>query len=820
MARKILKNQSLKEQVSVSSAQAIRKSTLDESERKSIKNSLLESAKASGNKKLIEATRKLTEQQLGKSKWSFPISRYDHINVNRRNYPKGLWERVIKEQQHVWEGGTGLADHPGDEEDPKFKDTSVVWSNLRMDESNNLVWADAVFVGENGRLAEEILENDGKVGFSTAGMGDLERVTENRDGGLIEFYNVVPEEFILERVADIVHNPSQDVYGFLDMKISEAGDIDAGTAQKMHPHDDQRPPATGSEDHPPLQGEEAEIPEFNETNPLDEPYDDEMEMSDTSQVREAIMEGKEDIPAESKEKASEIIDKLRNKKATREEMEWLEDNILPYLGFLQRKGAQALISASKGAIEAQKEMDAESVQESVRRMKEAGTTDDLNTNAISSYVKKLKDADKVWIDGDGSVKYSKGGNSHNLNTKTRAELASRGLKEEGDAAVGMTSSNAQANAPENATKVTEPGRKKDEDYGEAGEQGQTDMKENKPTFSSYEERRAYEDIVSFLERADKMDSVHERLREYKEIATYINDVSVGKYLREAVRTRISNAQKEIAELTETGQQFRRVFGTDLSVKDLQGAVHNFSEVKENLTENSYDWKKVATKMANQLRKFVEAVQVLKERPTIEAHENLQKRAQKIQETMTSKMKNHEKSYKNKLQGLQNDLTKAHEALRKSVQEKKKLESQYKAKLKELQEKNKKLAEANKRIKESSEQMTHELMDENTKYLFEGAKGVESKAQNYQAKNRRITEEATDKYRRQGKQEVKEYYDQLLRKHGSAIVPYSQQILECNSYKEAVNKFMEIMDEKVDVGPEQILDLDNPMIYEALQGWDN
>lgn len=730
MAHNVIKKQKIYEQVSVSSAQAIKQSTLSKEEKNQLAEAITQQAKQSGNSKLMESASNLVEKGFGKSKWSFPISRFDHVNINRRNYPKGLWERVINEQKHVWEGGTGLADHPVGDEDPAFKDTAVVWSNLRMDESNNLVWADAIFVGDNGKLAEEILENGGKVGFSTAGMGDLEKVTENTENGLMEFYNVVPEEFILERVADVVHNPSQDVYGFLDMKISESNhDMDPARTQKLHPAGDEREPTT-NEEHVPVQGEEPSQPEFSETDGLEEPHGDEIVAGDTS-------------------------------------------------------------------------------------LQEAGTTDNLNTNNILDYVKKLKDADKVWVDGDGQIKYSKGGNSHDLDAKTRAELASRGLKEDGTVAsgsVGVDSAGFQAAAPENAVATSSPGRKEEEDDSQEG----TTMSESRPSFDSYEERRAYDDILKFLEKADNMDSPQERLKEYKEISSYIQDMKFGEQLNKTLQQKIKKTQGELSDITETGSQFRKVFGTDVSVKDLQGAISNLSEVKDNLSETTYDWKKVATKMANQLRKFVEAVQILKQRPTIEAHENLRARSKKVQETLSSRMQKLERAKDKKITNLQGDLTKAHKALRASVQEKKELEASYQKKLNEMRKKNKQLIEHVKKVEENANAATQELMGEETRYLFEGGKGVANKAQAHQVQNKRIHEQATEKYRNTAKQEVKEYYDQLLRKHGAAIVPHSQEILECNNYREAVNKFMEIMDRKTDVSPESILDMDNPMIYEAIQ----
>ncbi|MGV9142085.1 MAG: hypothetical protein ACOC1X_04020, partial [Promethearchaeota archaeon] len=61
------------------------------------------------------------------------------------------------------------------------------------------------------------------------------------------------------------------------------------------------------------------------------------------------------VEEENIKKASDIINKLQNQEATLKEMDWLEKNIVPYLGPLRRKGAELLISAARGAIKGQKD---------------------------------------------------------------------------------------------------------------------------------------------------------------------------------------------------------------------------------------------------------------------------------------------------------------------------------------------------------------------------------------------------------------------------------------------------------------------------------
>ena len=165
--------------------------------------------------RLTEAAKASLEEKSGvslteKTVWRFPISRYDCENANGRVYEKKLWDRVISEQKETFQGNVGLADHPlSSEEDGLFKNSGIVWLDMGLDEANKLVWGDGIFVGSNGRLAEEILEAGGRIGFSSSGLGELNE-SDNK--------TVRWDTYMLERPADMVLNPSQKVFGTLDMK--------------------------------------------------------------------------------------------------------------------------------------------------------------------------------------------------------------------------------------------------------------------------------------------------------------------------------------------------------------------------------------------------------------------------------------------------------------------------------------------------------------------------------------------------------------------------------------------------------------------------
>jgi archaellum component FlaF (FlaF/FlaG flagellin family) len=77
---------------------------------------------------------------------------------------------------------------------------------MDIDKENNLVYGIGTFVGPYGHLAQEIIDAGGRVGFSSSGFGELEA-----DGETVN-----PDTYQIERLADVVLNPSQSVYGVIN----------------------------------------------------------------------------------------------------------------------------------------------------------------------------------------------------------------------------------------------------------------------------------------------------------------------------------------------------------------------------------------------------------------------------------------------------------------------------------------------------------------------------------------------------------------------------------------------------------------------------
>lgn len=151
---------------------------------------------------IAKVTKNLMEKGLNPpTLWKFPISRVNTVeepNINGRVYTDELWENVLNNQRDQWQYNTGLSDHP--EDDGHFRDQGIVW--LDGLKENGIVFGIGALVGDVGKLAEQIMSVGGKIGFSTAGYGEV--LAE----GIVD-----PNSYEIERFADLVLNPSQGVFG-------------------------------------------------------------------------------------------------------------------------------------------------------------------------------------------------------------------------------------------------------------------------------------------------------------------------------------------------------------------------------------------------------------------------------------------------------------------------------------------------------------------------------------------------------------------------------------------------------------------------------
>ena len=157
--------------------------------------------------------------------YKVPVGRWDNLNGNKRIYPKKLWENVMNDQRTVWQNNVGLANHPQESEGAgSIKDSAIVWLGMELDDVEKIVYGIGTFVGVFGHLFQDIIDAGGRVGFSSSGFGEIMPGTNM----------VNPDTYQIERLADVVLNPSQDVYGDISMEQRGLGNIEYTKQQPIH----------------------------------------------------------------------------------------------------------------------------------------------------------------------------------------------------------------------------------------------------------------------------------------------------------------------------------------------------------------------------------------------------------------------------------------------------------------------------------------------------------------------------------------------------------------------------------------------------------
>ena len=335
--------------------------------------------------------------------WEMPISRYDYTNLNGRRYSKALWERVISEQRNIWEGQVGLADHPVGNNEGAFKESAVVWLDMKLDEAG-YVWGTCAFVGEYGKLAEDIIIKGGRVGFSSSGLGDL-----------LENGEVDPRTFLIERCADVVLNPSQSVYGNISNLKMESASSTTRRQQKESA-------VTNLQDKGNIQESKKVLSKLEEKSfrkqimgflqDAETIKDPQAKLSEMHEIHGLIEEGyftdlKEAVETKI-EQQNEIISNLISEATRINESFGVEDNQA------LKEGVSLLAAEVKVAMEEAKDWEkiATSLSESVKTLK-AKLAVTPSANFIATQVDKIKSLEKALKTRDNQISEMKK-KAHNI----------------------------------------------------------------------------------------------------------------------------------------------------------------------------------------------------------------------------------------------------------------------------------------------------------------------------------------------------------------------------------------------------------------------
>lgn len=144
---------------------------------------------------------------------------------------------------------------------------------------------------------------------------------------------------------------------------------------------------------------------------------------------------------------------------------------------------------------------------------------------------------------------------------------------------------------------------------------QTIIKENNKVvkdskIAKLEEKKFRRDMESFLEEAESIKDPQERLQEFREIKSYLEDGACPD-LREKIEQKIATEEEYIKAAIREKSELKEKFDVD-NIKGLEEKITKIVEDKSLLEQDARDWKKVSEKLQDKLN---EAHKELNDRPT-------------------------------------------------------------------------------------------------------------------------------------------------------------------------------------------------------------
>lgn len=362
------------------------------------------------------------------------------------------------------------------------------------------------------------------------------------------------------------------------------------------------------------------------------------------------------------------------------------------------------------------------------------------------------------------------------------------------------------------------------------------MKDSK--LAKLEEKKFRRDMESFLESADNIKDPQERLEEFKEIKSYLEDGACPD-LREKIEKKIAEEEASIRGAIKDSVIFKEKFGIE-SADDLAEKLTHLSEDTKVIEEESQQWKSISEKLQE---KYTEVKKELEKRPSETYVSALKDNNRKMAEQIISQNK---KAYDvvKKLSEACADLQKSVEDFKKEVED---LEAE-KADLNEritYLENTKALAEKADKMNMKSYMDLQEAYTESKKQreeLIKVAEAQKEKISKYRERlstyrektkkansiNRELREdlEASEKSLLKVKKQkaIKEnnarvenmspvelYYEELYEEYGRDILPFKEKILSSPSLIDAKNTFYS----KVLQNMRESKDIDTYRVPEAL-----
>ena len=338
-----------------------------------------------------------------------------------------------------------------------------------------------------------------------------------------------------------------------------------------------------------------------------------------------------------------------------------------------------------------------------------------------------------------------------------------------------------------------------------------------------EEKKFRKDMESFLEDAAAIKDPQERLQEFKEIKSYLEDGACPD-LREKIEEKIAAEEELIKKAIADKMVMQEKFGIE-DPKDLEAKITRIVEEASLADKEAKDWKAIAEKLQAKLQ---ETKAELSQRPTkafaewqrnkintlqtsldeannnaAVAREEFEKHLRNMSGTVTS-LKNDLKESNTKAATAEKDLLEMKKqaaldkrALKESVALADMYHSEAEVAKKKLLMENSKLKNKNEQLNKTAERLATTAKREAaaSSDLKKSLRRTESKLSHATQKNELLTERAQDDRLAVQKAgvalsnaSVEDYVAVLQESFGDSILPFKKELLSCRSLADAKQKF--------------------------------
>lgn len=340
------------------------------------------------------------------------------------------------------------------------------------------------------------------------------------------------------------------------------------------------------------------------------------------------------------------------------------------------------------------------------------------------------------------------------------------------------------------------------------------IKENKvkdSKFTRLEEKKFRRDMESFLESAYEIKDPQERLEEFKEIRSYLEDGACPD-LKEKVEKKIAEEEEAIKKILEESVVMKEELGIE-STRDLKEKITKICQNTKNAEKEAKDWKSISEQLQTKISELKEE---LENRPTVEFMDYQRNKVNQLSEQMnkhdadsskvviqlTQAYKDLKESYEKTTKNLKT-MTNSSDSLVKQVKE---LQESINTLTAEKDSLNQELSNTEKALKESTDKLSKVqtlFNKERERYVecFNENKQIKALNEKMNEKMSSLSKEVKDSQfnlrksimkekaeevekNRKALTDTEQYYESLYSQYGNEIVPYKEKIANARSMTDA------------------------------------